>query len=128
VIDHAKGGSIKGVLAGLNDMLDIAIPKAMQEGGTYIIPGRGRLTDEADLLEYRDMVTIVRDRVQDAVKRGQTLEQVKAAKFTLDYDARWGATSGPWTTDMFIEAVYKDLAKANEPAKPVAKPAATKKK
>jgi cyclase len=121
VIDLSRGGSIKGVLAGLNDMLDIAIPKAMQEGGTYIIPGRGRLTDEADLLEYRDMVTIVRDRVQDAIKRGQTLDQVKAAKFTLDYDARWGATSGPWTTDMFLEAVYKDLSKANEPAKPVKK-------
>jgi cyclase len=109
VIDQSRGGSIKGVLAGLNDMLDIAIPKAMQEGGTYIIPGRGRLTDEADLLEYRDMVTIVRDRVLDGVKRGQTLDQIKAGKPTLDYDARWGATSGPWTTDMFLEAVYKDL-------------------
>jgi cyclase len=130
VIDLSRGGSIKGVLNALNDMLDIAIPKAMQEGGTYIIPGRGRLTDEADLLEYRDMVTIIRDRVQDAVKRGQTLDQVKAAKFTLDYDGRWGATSGAWTTDMFIEAVYKDLAKANEPAKPAAAkaPAAPAKK
>ena len=128
VIDLSRGGSVKGVLAGLNDMLDIAIPKAMQEGGTYIIPGRGRLTDEADLLEYRDMVTIIRDRVLDAVKRGQTLDQVKAAKFTLDYDARWGATSGPWTTDMFIEAMYKDLAKANEPAKPAAAKAPAKKK
>jgi glyoxylase-like metal-dependent hydrolase (beta-lactamase superfamily II) len=125
VIDLAKGGSIKGVLAGLNDMLDIAIPKAMQEGGTYIIPGRGRLTDEADLLEYRDMVTIIRDRVADGVKRGQTLEQVKAGKPTLDYDARWGATSGPWTTDMFLEAVYKDLKGA---ATPAATPAASTKK
>ena len=120
VIDLSRGGSIKGELNGLNDMLDLAIPKAMQEGGTYIIPGRGRLTDEADLLEYRDMVTIIRDRIQDAIKRGQTLDQVKAAKFTLDYDARWGASSGPWTTAMFIEAVYKDLAKANEPPKPAA--------
>ena len=130
VIDLSRGGSIKGVLNGLNDMLDIAIPKAMQEGGTYIIPGHGRLTDEADLLEYRDMVTIIRDRVQDAIKRGQTLDQVKAAKFTLDYDARWGATSGPWTTDMFIEAVYKDLSKANDAAKPAAAkaPAAPAKK
>jgi len=130
VIDLSRGGSIKGVLAGLNDMLDIAIPKAMQEGGTYIIPGRGRLTDEADLLEYRDMVTIIRDRIQDGVKRGLTLEQVKASKPTLDYDARWGATSGAWTTDMFIEAVYKDLSKASEPAKPAAAkaPAAPAKK
>jgi glyoxylase-like metal-dependent hydrolase (beta-lactamase superfamily II) len=131
VIDLARGGSIKGVLNGLNDMLDIAIPKAMQEGGTYIIPGKGRLTDEADLLEYRDMVTILRDRVQDAIKRGLTLDQVKAAKFTLDYDARWGATSGPWTTDMFLEALYKDLAKASDAAKPApakASPAPAKKK
>jgi len=125
VIDPSRGGSIKGVLAGLNDMLDIAIPKAMQEGGTYIIPGHGRLTDEADLLEYRDMVTIVRDRVLDGVKRGQTLDQVKAGKPTLDYDARWGTTSGPWTTDMFLDAVYKDLKAAAAPA-PVA--AAPKKK
>ena len=129
IIDLSRGGSIQGVLNGLNDMLDIAIPKAMQEGGTYIIPGHGRLTDEADLLEYRDMVTILRDRVRDAIKRGQTLDQVKNAGFTLDYDKRWGATSGPWTTDMFIDAVYKDLSKANEPAKPVAKaPAPAKKK
>ena len=128
VIDLAKGGTIKGVLAGLNDMLDIAIPKAMQEGGTYIIPGHGRLTDEADLLEYRDMVTIIRDRVQDGVKRGQTLDQVKAGKPTLDYDARWGATSGPWTTDMFLEAVYKDLKGAAAPAAaPAAKAPAAKK-
>jgi cyclase len=113
-IDEARGGNITGIIAALNNMLDIAIPKAMQEGGTYIIPGHGRLTDEADLLEYRDMITIIRDRIQDGVKRGQTLEQVKAGKPTLDYDARWGATSGFWTTDQFIEAVYKDLSKAKK--------------
>ena len=113
-IDDARGGNITGILAALNNMLDIAIPKAMQEGGTYIIPGHGRLTDEADLLEYRDMITIIRDRVQDGVKRGLTLAQVKAGKPTLDYDARWGATTGFWTTDMFIEAVYKDLSKAKK--------------
>jgi glyoxylase-like metal-dependent hydrolase (beta-lactamase superfamily II) len=123
VIDQSRGGNIKGVLAALNDMLDIAIPKAMQEGGTYIIPGHGRLTDEADLLEYRDMITIIRDRVQDGVKRGQTLDQVKAGKPTLDYDARWGATSGPWTTDMFLDAVYKDMKAAAAPAPAAAAPA-----
>ena len=113
-IDSMRGGNIQGIIAALNNMLDIAIPKAMQEGGTYIIPGHGRLTDEADLLEYRDMITIIRDRIQDGVKRGQTLEQVKAGKPTLDYDARWGATSGFWTTDQFIEAVYNDLSKAKK--------------
>jgi glyoxylase-like metal-dependent hydrolase (beta-lactamase superfamily II) len=114
IVDRMRGGDINGLIAGLNNMLDLAIPKFMQEGGTYIVPGHGRLTDEADLLEYRDMVTIIRDRVQDAIKRGQTLDQIKKANLTIDWDARWGATSGFWTTDMFLEAVYNDL---NNPAK-----------
>jgi cyclase len=109
VIDVERGGSIQGIIAGLNTLLDITIPKDKQEGGTYVIPGHGRLSDEADVLEYRDMLTIVRDRVQDLVKKGSTLEQVKAARPTLDYDARYGATGGPWTTDTFIEAVYRNL-------------------
>jgi len=109
VIDVERGGSIQGILAALNTLLDITIPKDKQEGGTYVVPGHGRLCDEADVLEYRDMLTIVRDRVQDLVKKGSTLDQVKAARPTLDYDGRYGATSGPWTTDTFIEAVYKSL-------------------
>lgn len=111
VIDLADGGTVNGVIAALNHALDIVIPKHEQEGGTYVIPGHGRLCDEHDLLEYRDMVTIVRDRVQDAIDKGMSLEQVKAAGLTKEYDPRWGATSGPWTTDMFVEAVYKSLAK-----------------
>jgi cyclase len=111
VIDLADGGTVNGVIAALNHALDIVIPKHEQEGGTYVIPGHGRLCDEHDLLEYRDMVTIVRDRVQEAINKGMSLEQVKAAGFTKEYDPRWGATSGPWTTDMFVEAVYKSLAK-----------------
>ncbi len=109
IIDQARGGSITGIIKSLNYLLDLAIPKDKQEGGTYIIPGHGRLCDEADLLEYRDMVTIIRDRIEDLIKKGRTLEQVKAAKPTLDYDGRYGTTTGFWTTDMFIEAVYKDL-------------------
>jgi glyoxylase-like metal-dependent hydrolase (beta-lactamase superfamily II) len=108
-IDLAKGGNVEGVIRALNYMLDFAIPKHNQEGGTYIIPGRGRLTDEHDLLEYRDMVTIIRDRVKAAVAKGQTLAQVKAAKPTYEYDARWGSNTGDWTTEKFIEAVYKSV-------------------
>jgi glyoxylase-like metal-dependent hydrolase (beta-lactamase superfamily II) len=110
VIDVEKGGNIHGVIAALNDILDLAIPKEKQEGGTYVIPGHGRLCDEADVLEYRDMLTIIRDRVQDLIKKGSTLEQVRAARPTLDYDGRYGSTSGSWTTDTFIEAVYRSLA------------------
>ena len=97
---------------GLNRILDLAVPKHEQEGGTYVIPGHGSVCDESDVLEYRDMVTIIRDRIQDMVKRGMTLEQVKAAKPTLDYDLHYGADTGPWTTAMFIEAVYRDVSKA----------------
>jgi len=53
------------------------------------------------------MLTVIRDRVQDMIKKGMTLEQVKTAKPTRDYDPRYGSTSGPWTTEMFVEAVYK---------------------
>jgi cyclase len=111
VIDVAHGGNVQGVLAGLNRIIDLTVPADKQEGGTYVIPGHGRLCDEADVVEYRDMLTIIRDRVLDSVKKGMTLEQVKASKPTRDYDPLYGATSGFWTTDMFVEAVYKSLAK-----------------
>jgi cyclase len=118
VIDRASGGSVSGILDALNRVLDLAVPEHEQEGGTYVIPGHGRVCDEADVLEYRDMVTIIKDRIEDMAKRGMTLEQVKAARPTLDYDRHYGASTGTWTTDMFVEAVYRDVSN-------VAKPAAT---
>jgi glyoxylase-like metal-dependent hydrolase (beta-lactamase superfamily II) len=110
-IDLERGGNIQGIVDGLNRLIAVTIPAEKQEGGTYVIPGRGRLCDQADIVEYRDMATIVRDRIQDSVKKGMTLEQVKASKPTRDYDPLYGATQGPWTTDMFVEAVYKSLKK-----------------
>ena len=109
VIDLQRGGSIQGIIDGLNRILDLTIAKQEVEGGTYVIPGHGRLCDQFDVLEYRDMVTIIRDRVQDMIKKNKTLEEIKAAHPTEDYDARYGAKTGPWTTDMFVEAVYKSL-------------------
>jgi glyoxylase-like metal-dependent hydrolase (beta-lactamase superfamily II) len=111
VIDAKLGGSLQGVIDGLNMILEIAVPAHHEEGGTMVIPGHGRLCDEADVVEYRDMVVIVKDRVQAMIKKGMTLEQVKGARPTLDYDPLYGSLSGPWTTDMFIEAVYKSLKK-----------------
>jgi glyoxylase-like metal-dependent hydrolase (beta-lactamase superfamily II) len=108
-IDLANGGSIQGELDALNRILDITIPKHDEEGGTYVIPGHGRLCDEWEVVEYRDMVTIIRDRIQAMIKKGATLAQVKAAHPTADYDDRYGATSGFWTTDMFVETVFKSL-------------------
>jgi glyoxylase-like metal-dependent hydrolase (beta-lactamase superfamily II) len=111
IIDLAHGGSVDGLIDALNRILEIAVPEFRLEGGTYLVPGHGRVTDSADAAYYRDMVTIIRDRIQDAIKRGQTLEQVKAAKLTLDYDGIYGATTGIWTTDMFIEAMYQGLSR-----------------
>jgi len=108
VIDREVGGNIQGVLDGLNKILDLSIAEFRTEGGTMVIPGHGRLGDSADVAYYRDMVTIVRDRIQHLVKKGMTLEQVKAARPTKDYDPRYGTTKN-WTADMFIEAVYRSL-------------------
>jgi cyclase len=121
VIDVGKGGTINGVIEGLNHIIDLAVPEFRSEGGTLVIPAYGRISDIADVAYYRDMTTILRDRVLDMVKKGMTLEQVKAAKPTADYDGRYGATTGPWTTDMFIEAVYKTLPRdSGRPASPSA--------
>jgi cyclase len=108
-IDVERGGGIQGEIDALNNIIDIAIPKHEEEGGTYIIPGHGRISDEFDVVEYRDMVTIVRDRVQNAVKKGMTLDQIKAAGFTKDYDARWSAKEGPGTADNFVSSIYRSL-------------------
>ena len=108
-IDLERGGSINGVVDALNRILDVAFPDFRLEGGTLVIPGHGRICDSADVAYYRDMVTIVRDRVQDMVKKGMTIDQVKAARPTRDYDPRYGSTTGAWTTDMFVEAAYKSL-------------------
>jgi glyoxylase-like metal-dependent hydrolase (beta-lactamase superfamily II) len=102
-IDLARGGHIQGEIDALNKILDLAVPEFRLEGGTMIIPGHGRLCDSADLAYYRDMVTIIRDRVQDAIKRGLTLQQTKDAGLTKDYDRRYGSS------DKFVEAIYRDL-------------------
>jgi glyoxylase-like metal-dependent hydrolase (beta-lactamase superfamily II) len=109
VIDVDKGGSIQGVIKGLNHILDLAVAEYRGQGGTWVIPSHGRLSDTADVASYRNMLTMIRDRVQDSINKGMTLEQVKASKPTLDFDGRYGSSTGPWTTSMFIEAVYKSL-------------------
>jgi cyclase len=112
VINLAQRGSFNGIIDALNRVIDLTVPRDKQEGGTYVIPGHGRVTDEADVVDYRDMVTIIRDRFQDAIKKGMTLEQVKAARLVRDYEGRYGATTGFWTTDAFVEAAYRSLTQA----------------
>ena len=109
VFDRAQGGSINGVIASLNRIIKLAVATGNMEGGTMIVPGHGRLSDKMDVVEYRNMVTIVRDRVQALVAQGRTLEQVQATQPTLDYDARYGAATGPASPRGFVTAVYESL-------------------
>lgn len=108
-IDMEAGGSIQGIIAAVNNIFDLMIPVYGQDGGTLVIPGHGRLSDIGDVINYREMLTIIRDRIQDMIDRGMTIEQVKAAQPTFDYDPRWGTDEGFWTTQQFIEAIYVNL-------------------
>ncbi len=123
IVMTAEGGNYNGSLAALNRIIDIAIPRDKEEGGTFVVPGHGRLADEADVVDYRDMATVIHDRFADAIKKGMTLEQVKNAKLVQDY-GRWASDTGFWTTDKFVEAVYTSLKPGPAPAKAPATPAA----
>jgi cyclase len=108
LIDLQRGGSIDGLLGGLSHLLEIAVPQRNQMGGTRIVPAYGRISNEADVLEYRDMLTIIRDRVQSLLDKKQTLAQVKAAGVALEYQGYYGRNP-KWSTDLFVEAVYNSL-------------------
>jgi cyclase len=125
-IDAATGGDVKGVLAGLNRIIDIAIPRDKQEGGTYVIPGHGRLADEADVVDYRDMVTVVRDRVLDAVGKKMTSAQIRAARFTRDYDSRYGGRDGS-AAAQFIDAADRSIRQTSAPRPAAPQPAGRRK-
>jgi glyoxylase-like metal-dependent hydrolase (beta-lactamase superfamily II) len=114
VIDVDRGGSIQGEIAALNRLAELAVvsvPVVTREAGTIVVPGHGRLCDQYDVVEYRDMVTIIRDRIRDLIKAGRSLAEVKAAQPAKGYMGRYGNPGGAWTTDRFIEAVYRSLAK-----------------
>jgi len=117
VIDVERGGSIQGEIAALNQLLDLTIPPVpfpWDADRTLLIPGHGRICDDSDLVEYRDMVTIIRDNVQDLITSGMTLDQIKQADPAKAYRGRYGSDKGPWTTDMFIEAIYRSLTARKE--------------
>jgi cyclase len=117
LIDLEKGGSVQGTIDALNHIIDLTIPSVplpwLDDTGTMVIPGHGRPCEEADVVEYRDMVTIVRDRIRALMTKNQTLAQIVAANPTQGFRARYGSDTGPWTTNMFIEAVYKSLVAEN---------------
>lgn len=102
-INLAQGGTVAGLLAGLNKVIELAFPEYRHQGGTMIVGGHGRLGDTADVAIYRNMVEVVRDRIRDMKKRGLSLQQVREAKPTLDFDGIYGSP------DAFIAAVYQTL-------------------
>jgi glyoxylase-like metal-dependent hydrolase (beta-lactamase superfamily II) len=108
-LDLANGGSIQGEIDALDTILSQTVFEHSGEGGTLVVPGHGYLCDEHEVTEYRDMLAIIRDRVKALIASGASLGQVKAARVTADYETRYGANSGPWTTEMFVDAVYKSL-------------------
>jgi glyoxylase-like metal-dependent hydrolase (beta-lactamase superfamily II) len=110
MINRQVGGSVSGMLRALNTLIEMTVPRFNQMGGTRVVPGHGRLSNEADIVEYRDMLTIIRDRVAVMTRAGWSLEQVKASPAIEDYVGVYGADSGPWTTAQFVEALYRDLA------------------
>jgi hypothetical protein len=116
VIRLADGGTVNGTLAALNDVLDLTIAEWRAQGGTMVIPNRGRIYDEGDVAEYRDMLTIVRDRVQDGISKGLTLAQIQAARLARDYDGRYAAAAGPVAADEFIATVHRSLSAADKNA------------
>jgi len=112
VIDPARGGGILGEIEALNRLLELtvpAMPLVYKAGRTLLVPGHGRVSDYGELVEYRDMVTVIRDIVQDMTKKRMTLAQVKAANPTQGYRRRYGSDTGEWTTEMFVEAVFNGL-------------------
>ena len=109
IIDLDMDGGVNGYIEGLNKALDITVPAFLQEGGTYVIPGHGRIADEADVVSYRDMVLFVRDRVQHMLDQGMSLAEVQAAQPALDYARRYNNDRMPWTTEQFVESVYRSL-------------------
>ena len=113
VIDVKRGGTVQGWIDALNRLMDMSIlnvPLQWQAERTLLVPGHGFVYDKLDLLEYRDAVTVVRDRVQALLDEGKTLAQVKAANPTLGYRSQYGTDTGPWTTDMLVETIYNELA------------------
>jgi len=110
LIDLANGGSIQGEIDALNKLIDLTIaptPYIYKDVGTYVIPGHGRLSEQMEVVDYRDMVVLVRDVVADYIKQGKTLDQIKAAHPALPYETRYGTQPG--VTNSFIETIYKSL-------------------
>ena len=110
VIEQDRGGSLEGILGALTDIIGVMVPRQNEEGGTYVVPAHGPICDHTAVVNYRDALAIIRARIRFYVAKGMTLEQVLSQRPSFDYDGLYGSDTGPWTTRMFIEAVYREVA------------------
>ena len=113
----SRGGSVRGEIEVLNQLIDLAVPSIplpWKDGGTIVVPGHGRLSQQAELVEYRDMDKVIADRVADMITQGMTLDAIQRANPTKGWDRRFGSATGAWTTAMFVEAVHKSLTAGDE--------------
>jgi cyclase len=119
VIDLAHGGSINGEIDAVDQVLNTLVvgdfPVVTNDGGTWIIPERGPVADQVDLVTYRDMLFAIRDRVQALINQGKSLSQVEMADPAQGYETRWGSDTGTWTTRDFVDAVYRSLMTGKRP-------------
>jgi glyoxylase-like metal-dependent hydrolase (beta-lactamase superfamily II) len=113
MFDPKRGGSIQGILDGLNEIIEITVPRFNQQAGTRVVPGHGRILNEADVVEYRDMMTIIRDRIKSYIDAGKTLDEIRKIGPTFEYDPLYSAPG--WTGDMLIAAIYDDLRRSKAP-------------
>ena len=103
-------GSIQGMIAGLNRIIEMIVPPDKQgKGGTALIPGHGRVMHQPELVAYRDMSVTIRDRIQAMVNQGRTLEQVKSLQPMKEYEPVYGGNGGVSSTEFVLEEIYKDL-------------------
>jgi cyclase len=120
VIDAEHGGSLAGILDAMADIIAMMVPRQNEEGGTYLVPGRGRICDRTEIVNYHDALSIIQGRIRFYVSKGMTLEQVREAKPSFDYDGIYGSDQEPWTTRMFIDAVYREESLAKSGGAPAA--------
>ncbi len=99
-IDYSTGGSIGGMIAAAESNLAKVTAK------TIIIPGHGPVGDRSQVIEFRDMLVTVRDKVAALKKQGRSLDEAVAAKPTAAFDAKWGSLVPP---DLFTKVVYVTL-------------------
>jgi cyclase len=100
--DRSNGGTFKGLIDGLNQIVALAKPT------TKIIPGHGPIVDKNAVAAHRDMALGVQTKVAALVKQGKTADEIVAAKVTADSDAKVDPTGT--SNERFVRALVAEAA------------------